>query len=212
MKSYSRGGGIAKIFFLLILILALLVGGAVWLDFLGIIDAKQQLSPITSLFGIQPQTETALPLSPMLLDADRIAKERQALAVEWRSLETQAEDLALREAEITQKESEIQEIQRSLEEKQNSLSEAIGQYDNKVANLEQTARYLMGMPPQDAVAIMEEIDTLDLVDLLRTSERLSQEAGEASLVAFWLSIMPNRQRAAEIQKLMVDKPGIGLEG
>lgn len=212
MKSYSRGGGIAKIFFLLVLILALVIGGLVWLDFLGIIDVKEQLSPITSLFGVEPRTEVDQPFSPLLLDADRLSKERQSIAIERRELESTTEELDLREAQVRQMESEVLERESSLEERQNSLIEAIRQYDNKVANLEQTARYMMGMPPADAVAIMDKYDEKDLVDLLRTSERLSREAGEASLVAYWLSIMPDRERAAEIQRLMVEKPGPNLNG
>ena len=211
MRSYYRGSGIAKIFFLLILIIALLVGGFVWLDFLGILDVKDHLAPITSLFGVRPRTEVEAPYSPMLLDADRLSKERQAIEIERRNIETRVEDLNVREAEVRQKEGEIAERETSLDERQNSLNEAIRQYDNKVANLEQTARYLMNMPPADAVAIMEEYDVYDLVDLLRTSERLSQEAGESSLVAYWLSQMPNRERAAEIQALMVEKPGPNLD-
>ena len=212
MRSYNRGGGVAKIFFLLVLIIALVLGGFVWLDFLGILDAKDQLAPITSLFGFEPRTEVPEPYSPMLLDADRLAKERQAIAIERRDIEGRAENLDVREAEMRQKESEVAEREASLDEKQKSLNEAIRQYDNKVANLEQTARYMMGMPPEDAVAIMNEYDVYDLVDLLRTSERLSREAGEASLVAYWLSIMPDRERAAEIQALMVEKPGTNLDG
>ena len=212
MKSYSRGGGIAKIFFLLVLILALIIGGLIWLDFLGIIDVKKQLSPITSIFGIEPTSEVDQPFSPLLLDADRLTKEWQAIAIERSELENTTNELDLREAEVRQLESEVNEKESSLEERQNSLIEAIRQYDNKVANLEQTARYMMGMPPADAVAIMDEYDLRDLVDLLRTSERLSREAGEASLVAYWLSLMPDRERAAEIQRLMVEKPGPNLDG
>lgn len=208
MKSYSRGGGIAKIFFLLILILALIVGGLIWLDFLGIIDVKKQISPITSIFGVEPTSEVDQPFSPLLLDADRLTKERQAIAIERSELENTARELELREAEVRQLESEVDEKESSLEERQNSLIEAIRQYDNKVANLEQTARYMMGMPPEDAVAIMNEYDMKDLVDLLRTSERLSREDGEMSLVAYWLSLMPDKERAARIQRMMVEKPGL----
>jgi len=212
MKSYSRGGGIARIFFLLVLIIALLVGGLIWLDFLGIINVKDQLAPITSLFGIKPRTAVEEPFPPLLLDADRLGKERQAITIERRELESSNQELDLREAQINQKEGELLERETSLEERQNSLIEAIHQYDNKVANLEQTARYMMGMPPKDAVAIMNEYDVRDLVDLLRTSERLSREAGQVSLVAYWLSLMTDRQRAAEIQRLMVEKPGPNLDG
>ena len=210
MKTYGAGGGAAKVIFLLILILVLIAGGLIWLDFLGIIDVKDQLAPITSLLGVRPRETVQQPFSPLLLDVDRLAKERQAIAIERRELEQSAQELALREAELKQKEDEVAERESSVEERRNSLIEAVSQYDNRVANLEQTARYVMGMPPEDAVAIMDEYEVKDLVDLLRTSERLAQEDGTPSLVAFWLSIMPDRTRAAEIQRLMVEKPGLDL--
>ncbi len=212
MRTYSRGVGIAQIIFLVILIVALSIGGLIWLDFLGIIDVKDRLAPITALFGVRPRTEVEEPFSPMLLDADRLAKERQAISIERNSLQSREKDLDLREAEVSQKESELAEKERSLEERQNSLIEAVSQYDNKVANLEQTARYMMNMPPADAVAIMDEYEVRNLVDLLRTSERLSRKDGEQSLVPYWLSLMSDRNRAAEIQRMLVEKPGADLEG
>ena len=210
MKTYGAGGSVAKVIFLLILIFVLIAGGLIWLDFLGIIDVKNQLAPITSLLGVRPRETVQQPFSPLLLDLDRLAKERQAIAIERRELEQFAQALALREAELKQKEDEVAERESAVEERRNSLIEAVSQYDNRVANLEQTARYVMGMPPEDAVAIMDEYELKDLVDLLRTSERLAQEDGTPSLAAFWLSIMPDRTRAAEIQRLMVEKPGLDL--
>jgi len=207
-----RKAGIAKIIFLVILILALVTGGLIWLDFLGIIEGKERMAPIKSLLGIESRDAVEEPFSPTLLDTDRLSKERLAITVERRALETASEELRLREAQIEQKESELSEKELSLEEKQKSLIEAISQYDNKVANLEQTALYMMGMPPNEAVSIMNEYDVRDLVDLLRTSEKLSREAGEESLVAYWLSIMSDKVRAAEIQRLLVEKPGLDLDG
>ncbi len=212
MVSLQRLGGIiAKIVFLSILILALIIGGLVWVDFLGLIDFKTQLSPLTSLIGLNREAIEDKPFSPTLLDDERLAKERQAVAVERRELEQRLADLELKEAQLSQMESEIAEREKSVEERQNSLNEAVSQYDNRVANLEQSARYLMGMPPQDAVAIMDQYEIKDLVDLLRTSERLSQAAGEASLVAYWLSLMSDRGRAAQIQRLLVIKPGLSMD-
>lgn len=212
MSPRYRGAGIAKIIFLVVLILALIIGGLIWLDYLGLVEVKEQMAPITSLFGIEPRSTIEEPFSPMLLDSDRLSKERLAMTVERRSLEAKIEELRLREASLDQKESELKEKELSLEERQKSLIEALSQYDNKVANLEQTALYMMGMPPNEAVSIMNEYDVRDLVDLLRTSERLSREAGEESLVAYWLSIMSDKVRAAEIQRLLVEKPGLNLNG
>jgi flagellar protein FlbB len=49
------------------------------------------------------------------------------------------------------------------------------------------------------------MDDTEMVDLLRTSERLATVSGKASLVAFWLSLMPS-ERAAQIQSKMALKP------
>lgn len=212
MNTIDRRRAVARIIFLLILIISLLIGGLVWLDFLGIIDGKERLAPIIALFSTQSRGDTEQLDSPLLLDADRLSKERQSIAIERRDIERTHEELDLREARIRQMESEVLEKETFLEERQNSLIEAIRQYDNKVAQLEQSARYMMRMPPEDAVAIMNEYDLKNLVDLLRTSERIAQEAGEESLVAYWLSLMSDRQRAAEIQRLMVEKPGPDLNG
>lgn len=210
MRGYSLAGGFARVFFMVILVLGLIIGGLLWMDFLGIINLRPILSPLMSLVGLESQQVVEEPFSATLLDSDRLAKERQAIAIERRDLQISAEDLALRDAELTRKESELAERESSIEEKQNSLIEAIGQYDNRVTNLEQTARYMMNMPPSDAVSIMNEYELMDLVDVLRTSERLSREADEASLVAYWLSIMSDRNRAAEIQRMLVEKPGLSL--
>ena len=45
----------------------------------------------------------------MLLDSDRLAKEREAIAIERRELEQSVEKLAVKEAELKQKENEVAE-------------------------------------------------------------------------------------------------------
>lgn len=203
---------IAKIVFLLLLILSLAIGGIVWLDFIGVINAKPRISAVLAWTGFKRFQEIDSPVIPLSLDSDRMEKEREAIAVARRQLEKDVEDFSLKEDLLVQKENELLEREKMVEEQQKSLSEAMNIYDNKIANLEQTARYVMGMPPEDAVAIMDQYDIRDLVDLLRTSERLSQEDDEESLVAYWLSLMQDRNRAAEIQRLLVEKPGLNLDG
>ncbi len=210
MSIREIGVVIAKIVFMLILLLTVITGGLVWMDYLGFIDFRSRLAPVASFLGFKALEQEEQPFSPVLLDDERLEKERQALTIRQQEFEKMMEEFALREAELKQRESEIAEREKSVEERQNSLNEAISQYDNRIVNLEQTAQYMMGMPPSDAVAIMDQYELNNLVDLLRTSERLSQAAGEASLVSFWLSIMSDRNRAAEIQRLLVEKPGMSL--
>ena len=206
MKEYSYPLGVVKIILLVLLVLVLIVGGIFWFDFLGLINLNEILAPVKSrLFATE---NPAQPLVPTLLDSERLEMERQAVAIQLQELENTRLELEEREAEIEQIETELQEKQSLLDEKEKSLIEATRQYDNKIRNIEQVALYLASMPPDDAVAIMNEYEIFDLVDLLRVSERLSLEAGEQSLVPYWISQMPDRVRAARIQNMLVEKPGL----
>ena len=205
MPGIHGGAGIAKIFFLIILIFVLIVGGLLWVDFLGLIDARERLNPVLTALRIRTPEPVEQPDDLYLLDRERLDKQQEALEILEADLTAREENIALREAELEELGSQLEEKQKSIEEKEKSLNEALKSYDNKRANLEQNARYLEGMPPENAVSIMLELEDTELVDVLRTSERLAQSDGKASLVAFWLSLMPP-SRAAEIQSKMALKP------
>jgi flagellar protein FlbB len=205
MPGINGGAGIAKIFFLIVLIFVLIVGGLLWVDFLGLIDARERLNPVLTALRISTPEPVEQPDDLYLLDRERLDKQQEALVIMEADLTAREENIALREAELEELGSQLEEKQKSIEEKEKSLNEALKSYDNKRANLEQNARYLEGMPPENAVSIMVEMEDTELVDVLRTSERLAQSDGKASLVAFWLSLMPP-SRAAEIQSKMALKP------
>ncbi|QEN07889.1 flagellar protein FlbB [Oceanispirochaeta crateris] len=205
MAGLHGGAGVAKIFFLIIFIVVLIVGGLLWVDFLGLIDARETLAPILKIVRLDVPEPIEQPDDLYLLDRERLEKQQEALDIFEASLVAREEGILIREAELEELTSQLEEKQKSNEEKEKSLNEALKSYDNKRANLEQNATYLEGMPPQNAVSIMLEMDDTELVDLLRTSERLATESGKSSLVAFWLSLMP-AERAAEIQSKMALKP------
>ena len=198
----SNVGGIFKVIFLLLLLAVVIVGGILWFDYLGILDSRRSLEMVTGLMGIEPEEELQTDNdSPWLLDEERLKKRQQAVELQMEEIRMAREDQQVRNNELLQWSEELSEREKAVSEKENSLNEALEMYDNRNANLEQTAAYLGGMGPEDAVDIMNNMDSLDVVDLLRTSERLAREAGEASLVAYWISLM-EPDRAAEIQRLM----------
>ena len=61
------------------------------------------------------------------------------------------------------------------------------------------------MQPVKAVAILNEMDDQDVIDVLRKATEVAQRNGSASLVAYWLSLMP-AERAAVIERKMANKP------
>ncbi|TFG61171.1 MAG: flagellar protein FlbB [Spirochaetales bacterium] len=197
-----------RILLLLLLNVALVFGGLLVFDYLGLIDAKQTLSPVLSLFRIRRRTEVKDLGTDQLLEEQRYAKMEEALTLREEELDKRDQEITLQEAEIQQKLETLQEKEKSLEEREKSFNVQASLYDNKVANIEQNARYLTGMPPNSAVDILIKMEDQDIIDLMRATERLALAAGEDSIVAYWFSLMAAKdaERVAGLQRKMVKKP------
>jgi flagellar protein FlbB len=193
------------------MILILLLGGLVWFDYLGLINVKQMLSPVVTPvtsrlgidFGLPEAIENVEDLN--LLERERLNKRQQ-------SLEVREAELDIRETEIESKESEIQQMLDSLseretafEEQEKSFNDRLKAYDNRNTNLRQAAEYFVGMPPIAAVAMFVEMDDQDIIDIMRAHQQISDEEGSASMVSYWLSLMPS-ERSATLNRKMLKKP------
>jgi flagellar protein FlbB len=205
MAQYGMVGLAPRVFVLFLLILVLLAGGALWFDFLGIIDIKDALSPVFRILGFQGRSKVDAPDSLFLLDAERLGKLKEAVDLQAEDTRRMEDTLKNREQEILQKAAELDEQRKALQDQEKSFNERVRLYDNKRANIEQNARYLTGMPPAQAVGILIKMDDQDIIDHLRMVEKLAEGAGEESIVAYWLSLMPS-DRAAVIQRKMAVKP------
>ncbi|ADN01862.1 periplasmic-type flagellar collar protein FlbB [Spirochaeta thermophila] len=205
-ENYTRVGPGLRIFALVFLIVLLLLGGGLWLTYLGVIDVREQLSPLLDLIGVKrPQPAAALP-GITLLESARIEKEREALKLKEAELEEWERRLGEREAELESMWEELQEKQKALEEQQKSFNEQMKQYENKRAIVRQTAQYLINMPPDRAVEILLNMeDDQDVIDILWMVDEIAAETGEDSIVPYWLSLMP-ADRAARLQRKMVRRP------
>ncbi len=205
MAQYGRVGAAPRIFVLVLLILVLAAGGALWFDYLGIIDVKNAMAPVFRLLGLHGRTRVEGEDSLVLLDAERLGKLKEAVDLQAEEMRRVEDALKGRELDILQKAAELDEQRKALQDQEKSFNERVRLYDNKRANIEQNARYLSGMPPAQAVGILLKMDDQDVIDHLRMVEKLAAGAGEESIVAFWLSLMPS-DRAAVIQRKMAVKP------
>lgn len=204
MSDYSGVGAGFRIVVLILLVGVLALGGLVWFDYLGVIDVRQSLAPVFRLFGArQPELD---PEDPLLLDKERLAKQLEALAVRAEELETRSQKLAEQERELAQKIEQVQEREKAGEDREKLFNERVKAYENRREALVQNSAYLAGMPPDKAVKILLAMEDQDVIDLLRVTEELAVEAGEVSLVAYWLSLMP-ADRAAALQRKMARKTG-----
>jgi flagellar protein FlbB len=199
-------GDLGRSLLLLLLILIISAGGLLWFDYLNVIDIKTTLAPIYQRLGLGGRTQTAVPKGELLnLDAERLAVRLETLDLREMEMRKQEDDIKVRLSEIEQMSAELEDRQKSLDDRENSMNAVSEQLTARERNIEQSARYLNGMPPQNAVAIIQSMDDQDAIDVMRKVEEIAQAEGAASIVSYWLSLLPP-ERAAEIQRKMSIRP------
>ena len=205
----ARGANIGKTIALFFLVLILILGGMLWFDYLGVINAKKVFAPVYRLFGLQVQTSVTNGESDAALaadlDEDRLAKRLEALDIYAEELNKREQDIAAKEAENTQIAQKLEEMRVALEEREKTFNNEVKKYDDRNVNIEQNAKNLASMRPADAVEILNAMEDQDVIDTLRKVEQLAQAAGKTSQVSNWLSLMPP-ERVATLQRKMTSKP------
>jgi len=200
---------IGRSILLLLLIAILAAGGIIWFDYLHVIDAKTVLAPLYRFIPFIPgegRTHEKVPYDEILnLDAERLSIRLEALELRNMEMDTRQRELDSRYGEIVQMAQELEERQNALDDRENSLRVQSQDAENKNRNIEQNARHLNNMPPQNAVNIIAALDDQDAIDVLRKTEEIAQAEGTSSIVPFWLSLM-EPARAAELQRKMASRP------
>ncbi|MCL2704674.1 MAG: flagellar protein FlbB [Spirochaetaceae bacterium] len=194
-----------RVFVLILLVTVLFFGGLVWFDYLGIVNAREQIAFFYSLINKEKGLKIEDKDNVFLLEQERYHKMKEALDIKEEELNKKNEEIDKRNMEMKQRIEILDEKEKALSERENSFNVRTLLYENRIANLEQSSRYLTGMPPVKAKDILLQMDDQDIIDILRVTERISQESGETSLVAYWLSLMPP-ERSASIKRKMTIKP------
>ncbi|TVR32234.1 MAG: flagellar protein FlbB [Spirochaetaceae bacterium] len=194
-------GAAPRILVLILLVLVLLVGGTLWFNYLGLIDARAVITPVAALFGVGRPTEVDPADDAILLDSARLAKREQALQLVSEDIARRERELENTTAELALLRDEIEAREAELQDREISFNQRVREDENRRARVEQISRNLTGMPPDNAVAILQGFEDQLLIETLQITEERAAEAGEFSLVPFWLSQFPP-QRAAEIQRKM----------
>ncbi|MCH5290919.1 MAG: flagellar protein FlbB [Treponema sp.] len=205
----SGGKVIGKSLLLLLLIIVMVLFGLLWFDYLGVIQAKPLFAPVYRLLGMKVQSSTS-PSSPKDLaaadlDNDRYSKRLEALAIRSEELDKREAEVRLAEDNNVQVAQALQDREAAQEEREKTFNNELKKHENRERNIEQIVQNLEGMQPRNAVAILEQMDDQDVIDVLRRAEAKAKSAGTSSMVAYWLSLM-NASQAAEIQRKMANKP------
>ncbi len=205
MARHGIVGAGPRVFLLILTLLALVFGGFLWFDYLGIIDVKDTLAPVLGLVGVRTRTKVEAPLAADLLDRQRLDMQWEALRIREEELSTRSKELDLRQAEIEQMMDAVVERERALEEREKSFNDQLKQYDNRNANLRKVSQQFVSMPPQQARDRLLEMNDQDIIDILRMTDAIAEEQGVNSVSSYWLQLMP-ADRSATIQRKMLEKP------
>jgi flagellar protein FlbB len=204
----AHKSNIGKTLVLLLLLIILVMGGLLWFDFLGVINAKSIFSPLYRLIGLEPQTSVTntngVSSLESDLDADRLSKRLEALDIRTQELDKRESDIAAQETKNQQIAQDLAEQKKSQEEREKTFNNEVKKYDDREVNIVKNAETLTGMPPVKAVEIMLAMEDQDVIDILRKVEEIAQQNGETSMVSYWMSLMP-AERAAQIQRKMLSK-------
>ncbi len=195
-----------RIFILFLLLIVLTLGGIIWFDYLGLVDAKAIISPVYRLLGFEKRSNVASADDPNLLDRERLAKEQDALALRQQDLDTRSASLAQKEKELNQLGQDLNDRDAALTAREKAFNDQVKAFDNRRVNIAQNATYLTSMPPANAVAIMAKMGDQDVIDIFRTVEQQAQKAGVDSVVPLWLSML-SADKAADLQRKMAGKTG-----
>lgn len=204
----ARSRGVGKSIALLFLILAIILGGLLWFDYLGIIKAKSIFAPVYKLFGLQPQTSVSATSSKPLqanLEDDRLAKRLEALEIRSQELDKRESDIARSENANEAIARELEDRQKSQEEREKTFNNEVKKYDDRSTNIEQISTYLQNMPPKTAVEQLLGMDDQDIIDIFRKTDAQALASNTVSMTSVWLMNMPS-ERAAVIQRKMASKP------
>jgi flagellar protein FlbB len=212
MADYGGPRILGRVIVLLLLIVILAGGGLVWFDYLNVIDAKTLLAPLYRFIGREGRTQGAQETEEELLnmDAERLAVRLEALELRDQELGKREQDIQNRQGEIEQMAQELAERQKAQDDRENSFNALVQEAETKERNVEQNARYLVGMLPARAVGIIAAMDDQDAIDVFRKVEQIAQAEGTTSIVSYWLSLMAENAegaaRAAELQRKMAGRP------
>ncbi len=151
--------------------------------------------------------------APLVTDEQNPPDELEWLRLEkeQKRLEEQQIKLAEEKNILEEEKSKIKEREIGLEKKiesfqleKDAFADSKKEYQNRKKNINDMARRLEAMPPQDAVEIITNWNNSDVLPVFLQMERNAQLEGGDSIVPYLLTLLP-RERSALLMNLMLDE-------
>lgn len=187
-----------KIFILLIINMTISLGIIYLLDYMQVINYNMMFQQIFRV-NIRGQEKIE---DPFLLEKEELNKKWELLAIKEKDILKQSAQIEKKHLALETENTKIQNEREAFLNEQNLAKikkEEEASYNIKIRDV---ALQISGMPPNKAAELLNLQDDLQVVDIFKTMNELSEENGIASTVPFLLTLI-EREKAARIQTLML---------
>ena len=187
-----------KIIYLVIMIFFIIISGAIWLDYIGLLDFADKMN----FFRGKPELVIdAAGDEPSLIDREKLEKEQQALNSREEELNKREALLKEKENELTTGQEKLAEQKKGLEIEQKKLTDHKNEHAGYEKNIKVLADKIANMPPEESVKIMTGWDDPVIIDVLRQMDVDADAAGSSSITSYLITLMP-KEKASRIMYLM----------
>jgi flagellar protein FlbB len=192
--------GKAKIIYLLLLSVFLVVVGFFWLDYIGLINLDRMFHKVYSREA--PRVVDAKNDEPSLVEREEFEKEKLKLRERIEEIDKREAHLVEAEKSLDTERDKLEDKKKGLDLETRKLENEKKKYSGYMKNVRDLAQKIGNIPPDDAVAIMLRWEDALVIDVLRQMDADAADAGRQSITSFLLSKMTPRERASRIMYLM----------
>ena len=188
----DRSRKLFQILILLLLIVIASMGALIAFDYLGLI----RLNFMKRAY-VDPKFTQRVDLTGIdLLDSERLYKVWVSMD-EWESeLKAQAENIELKDKEIDEKTELLKTETEAFRKEQENRETALRENQTLEQKFYDITVNLLGMPPETAVKSLEKMADYDVIEILKSADRIAEERNQGSMSSYWLSLMEPEKVAA----------------
>lgn len=188
-----KGSTFITIIFLLLLMVASIIGSIYVLDKIGVFNKEEVIYPKLALIPYVGKFFTPKKIPFEVMKKEEIRNLKESLDKRFEEISEKEERLKEKEENLDKKEKEIVAREEALLKKEETLEERIKEYENEEKRWQKLAIYYSSMSPNDAASILQNLDDQTIIAIFM---RMKDTA-----VAVCLMKM-DPKRAAELSRKM----------
>lgn len=151
------------------------------------------------------ENEAAMIEDPFLIEKDELRKQWLVLDEKERLYKERQNEFGKKEQVLDEKLKEADNqitLAKDMQKKQEDIAK---QYEDRQANVAVLAKKIGNMPPKDGVVLLEKMDPVLAVDVIRRMDAIAEEGGKKTITDYLLSLM-DKEKASTIIRLISKYP------